>query len=421
MPSIATRINEILNKHDLAAIIGNGIHLYQEKHRNINYAKSWNNLLIEIWDTYNSKTINNNIFDGVSYTEFYDLIELICNRSYEERFGRLFDERTSRLRDLGLSQKDQQAITSFILSLAQKNSKPKQCYSDLIKKRPKIADKLLNNKGIRTNRTEDLDLILDILSKISNSSIKVVLTNGIKSNIASSMLKWNNEEVCGPDSTIAKIGHRLREQKCPIMTTNFDTTFSTALDLKYCKVAPITTDDGRVRSYEKSNRGFTDYYAWNGYFGDGDINQESPTDCFGVWHINGLIKYPRSIKLGLCDYMGAVGRARSMIQGDNGLELFRGKYQEHWAGENTWLHLIFNKNLLIFGLNLDENEVFLRWLLLQRAKYFSMHHDMHHDGWYLMTEKERQKNPGKVFFLEHVGIEVVVADSFDDIYTSIGQ
>ena len=83
MPSIATRINEILNKHDLAAIIGNGIHLYQEKHRNINYAKSWNNLLIEIWDTYNSKTINNNIFDGVSYTEFYDLIELICNRSAE--------------------------------------------------------------------------------------------------------------------------------------------------------------------------------------------------------------------------------------------------------------------------------------------------------------------------------------------------
>lgn len=124
MPSIATRINEILNKHDLAAIIGNGIHLYQEKHRNINYAKSWNNLLIEIWDTYNSKTINNNIFDGVSYTEFYDLIELICNRSYEERFGRLFDERTSRLRDLGLSQKDQQAITSFILSLAQKIANP---------------------------------------------------------------------------------------------------------------------------------------------------------------------------------------------------------------------------------------------------------------------------------------------------------
>ena len=71
--------------------------------------------------------------------------------------------------------------------------------------------------------------------------------------------------------------------------------------------------------------------------------------------------------------MGCVERARKMIQSNGFNELFDGKNQYNWIGGNTWLHVIFNKDLFIFGLSLEENEVFLRWLLIQRAKYSQMY------------------------------------------------
>lgn len=41
-----------------------------------------------------------------------------------------------------------------------------------------------------------------------------------------------------------------------------------------------------------------------------------------------------------------------------------------WDGAASWLHIVFNSPLLIFGLGLEENEVFFRWLLIERARYF---------------------------------------------------
>ena len=70
-----------------------------------------------------------------------------------------------------------------------------------------------------------------------------------------------------------------------------------------------------------------------------------------------------------------------------------------------------NKDLFIFGLALEENEVFLRWLLIQRAKYSQMY-DKRLKGWYI----DNNISPGKKFFLEQLGFEVIEIRDFNNLY-----
>lgn len=187
----------------------------------------------------------------------------------------------------------------------------------------------------------------------------------------------------------------------PVLTTNFDS---------------LLPDSLALRQYYTDTKGFSDYYPWTTYYGDRQL--ELPTDGFGLWYINGLIRYPRSIRLGLSHYMGSVERARNLIHKGHEGKLFTGKNVNNWRGCKTWLHLIFNKSLCIFGLGLDENETFIRWLLIERAKYFKKFPDRKMKGWYVLPKiKEPDEvNSGKRFFLETIGFELIETDNFEDIY-----
>lgn len=199
-----------------------------------------------------------------------------------------------------------------------------------------------------------------------------------------------------------KILEKAREIHAPVLTTNFDLILPTALGLK--------------QFYLDTKRTFTDYYPWTTYYGDHQLTY--PTDDFGVWFINGFIKYHRSIRLGLSHYMGSVEKARSYLHKGEERKLFSGKDQHDWRGSNTWLHVIFNKSLCIFGLGLEENEVFLRWLLIERAKYFRKFPDRKKKGWYVVNKpsKPDDKYKGKKYFFEHIGFEVIETDDYDSIY-----
>lgn len=204
----------------------------------------------------------------------------------------------------------------------------------------------------------------------------------------------------------AKEHHRiildtLQNWNVPLLTTNFDLTLE-----------GVHT----FQRYRTTSTGLTDIYPWTTYYGAHQLLL--PTDGFGIWHINGMIEYARSIRLGLSHYMGSVERARKLIH--NGDEsLFRGKNQPFWQGHKTWLHIVFNKSLFIFGLDLEENETFLRWLLIERQKYFRKFHNRVHSGWYLMERSDDVKVAGKKFFLKGVGIDVLEVDSYEDIYRNI--
>ncbi len=183
----------------------------------------------------------------------------------------------------------------------------------------------------------------------------------------------------------------------PILTTNFDFNFNNALD---------------AQLYHVGKGGFTDFYPWESYFGFRTI--DDPTAEFGIWHINGRCLYSRSLRLGLTHYMGAVQRARSWIHKGDDDRLFSGKDVGEWRGSRSWLHIMFNCDLLFAGLGLNQNEVFLRWLLIERAKYFRAFPERARSAWYVETKASH--DPGKSFFLNGVGVETILVDTHNDIW-----
>ncbi len=146
-----------------------------------------------------------------------------------------------------------------------------------------------------------------------------------------------------------------------------------------------------------------------------------PTEGFGVWYPNGMLKYHRSIKLGLSQYMGNVERARKLIYKKPESIRFEGKSRNYWDGYKTWLHIVFNKSIFIFGLSLDETEIFIRWLLIERAKNFRNFPDRKkHIGWFLANKDiDPPTFEGKKFFLKSVGFDVIEVNDYKTIYEEI--
>ncbi|MFA7493908.1 MAG: hypothetical protein WCZ43_10395, partial [Proteiniphilum sp.] len=68
---------------------------------------------------------------------------------------------------------------------------------------------------------------------------------------------------------------------------------------------------------------------------------------------------------------------------------------------------------------LEENETFLRWLLIERKKYFKKFSYREPKGWYIDKKGSSRNNAGKEFFLNNVGIKTIKVDSYDDIYDTI--
>ncbi|MDA9773689.1 SIR2 family protein [Saprospiraceae bacterium] len=196
---------------------------------------------------------------------------------------------------------------------------------------------------------------------------------------------------------------KIKAWEAPLLTTNFDKLIPKTMNLDFRKVLGSS---------------FTDYYPWSNYYSDQDL--DDPTKGFGVWYMNGMAKYHRSIKLGLSQYMGNVERARKMIHKMPENMGFQGKNQAYWPGFSTWLHILFNKSLVIVGLGLDETEVFLRWLLIERAKYFRRFPERKHTGYYIGKKSDKSED-GKKFFLNSVGFEYIELDEYVDVYNKIWQ
>lgn len=295
-------VKDIFQKHsnDIAFLIGNGINLHYR-----NESISWKDLLLNLWDahSFDTQTI---IPSGISFTEFYDALEI---------------------------------------------------------------------QNVGNN-----NLSSELLKEVQNK-----------------MIDWQ------PNDSQNLILNKIKDLDAPILTTNFDDLIPKSMDLKFRKF------DGAA---------FTDFYPWSCYYSDRDL--QFPTEGFGVWYPNGMIKYHRSIKLGLSQYMGNVERARKLIHKEPENIHFEGKNQNYWDGYKTWLHIMFNKSIFIFGFGLDKTEVFIRWLLIERAKYFRKFPKEKHKGWFVIKKGESPTTcEGKKFFLKSVGFEVIELDDYDKIYEDI--
>jgi hypothetical protein len=191
-----------------------------------------------------------------------------------------------------------------------------------------------------------------------------------------------------------------KSRKVPILTTNFEETLS----------SNITTDITHFDS-----KSFTDFYPWESYFSDQRIHD--PANEFAIWHINGMQRYNRSIRLGLSHYMGSVERARRLIHKGNESRLFSGKNIDEWSGYQSWLHVIFNNDLVFIGIGLDTTEIFLRWLLIERAKYFNKF-PKRRKAAYFAHVGTNELSIGQTLFFDSVGVKIVHENSYNDLYHS---
>lgn len=191
----------------------------------------------------------------------------------------------------------------------------------------------------------------------------------------------------------------------PVLTTNFD------MYLEGVNMKKLILD------HPTFGKGFTYYYPWNVVYSPDSKFSIHNIYNFGIWHINGSINYPLSLKLSLTSYTRQGKRALDYLHVKNYDDDFDGKNQSHWKGLNTWLHLIFNCDLFILGLGLDEQETFLRWLLIERMKYFRRFPDRKRKGWYVGLKTEMTE--GKKFFLESIGFELIQLDNYEDIYVNL--
>lgn len=192
----------------------------------------------------------------------------------------------------------------------------------------------------------------------------------------------------------------------PTLTTNFDTTLSDACGAKL--VHPKQGSGGAQ---------FSRFYPWSSRFEVFDQPIDKPRNSFAIWHVNGMSRYVESVRLGISDYMGSAHQARRWMQrGDNPLFAKRNAI-DRWKGRNTWLDAFFANDLLIFGLGLSRDEVFLRWLLIERARYCRKFSVQDRKAWYVWA-KEEMRDSDRCFFLKHVAIERVDLNSYDEIYSS---
>lgn len=185
-----------------------------------------------------------------------------------------------------------------------------------------------------------------------------------------------------------------RTHNSPVLTTNFDESFEKSVD---------------AQLFHIDSKGFTRFYPWKTYYGHEQFTL--PTDGFGIWKIHGDVRYKDSIRLGLTDYMGSGERARKLIHnGDD--RLFRGKRQEYWQGHQTWLHVWFNLPIVIFGLGYGIDEVFLRWLLIERRRYLNIYNDPM-EVYYI---SKGTPAPSITNLMQNLGVEIRLINDYSELY-----
>jgi len=192
-----------------------------------------------------------------------------------------------------------------------------------------------------------------------------------------------------------KIMDSIKELNVPVMTTNFD------------DLLEKTTNSSISWTMKDRSKGFTSYYPWESYYSDDYKN--NPFQNFSIWHIQGQKYYKNSLKLGVRHYLKMIERARKWLPSSNPKNTAK-KYFK------TWLRLFFEKDLFIFGLGLSEQELFLRWILLERERYFRRNPQKRKRGWYVFIEEIDDKNPGKKFYLDRLGFEYKIFPTKKSFY-----
>lgn len=196
----------------------------------------------------------------------------------------------------------------------------------------------------------------------------------------------------------------LENHDIPIITTNYDKNIINELGLKVFNTEQIT-DEYLTRRFQ-----------WGKYYAKTEIPQKDILQKFAVWHAHGTIDSPESICFTLSDYFECGKNAYDVLEGIYS-PFYIKPHDREPQFKGTWLDILLNKDLCIAGLMLNENEIFLRLLLMLRFNYMRNHlgNSHKHKGWYLYTNDAEMPRT-KRFFLKSVNIQPVKCKNYKVIY-----
>jgi hypothetical protein len=136
------------------------------------------------------------------------------------------------------------------------------------------------------------------------------------------------------------------------------------------------------------------------------------------WHIHGDWKHPKTINLGFEHYSGQLQYLRNYVV--SGTQYKLEKYHNKQLvkrlddipdNPDSWVDLLFTKEVHIIGLCLDFIEIDLWWLLAYRAKLIGQKgRNIKNKIYYYIPKKYCESSKGKIELLENMGIIVRIID-----------
>ncbi|WP_317898927.1 SIR2 family protein [Aurantibacillus circumpalustris] len=272
-------------------------------------------------------------------------------------------------------------------------------------------EKILNDNSVSYPE------FFDLIQISSNTRDETFDYKSIKKGIRQGFEKWTAQKVHSLwADTLIKLDR-------PLLTTNYDFLLeeSSSSIESFMKSRQYNKKFFRPLRFKKINSkskraGFTPFYPWHSYYSHKEI--ANAKNEFAIWHIHGFYEYPSSIRLGLSDYMGAVGKARRWIMKSTGNPSNHRKELNKWHGNNSWLDIFLHNNIVIVGLSLEIQETFLRWLFIEREKLYKKHPDARKKAWFIYNKNEKRDKilEGKKLFFEKLNIQIIEANSYKQIF-----
>lgn len=221
-----------------------------------------------------------------------------------------------------------------------------------------------------------------------------------------------------------------KKNHLPVLSTNYDHSFIIEYPANQ-KEKPRYLDKAIEHPYwifqkgkEITNKRRLAYMFYNLYFkydGPFSINKLDIRNEFAIWPIHGTKRYCRSLCINNKDYAKRIADISKIIN-KNKKTIFT---QNQWAGKYTWINIFLHNDLVILGLDLEENELDLRWLLVERYIYqkwlvnkkykkeIAKTIFLYRKKIDKKTKEEIEIKKGKKRFFESIGIKCIKVDDSD--------
>ena len=270
--------------------------------------------------------------------------------------------------------------------------------------------KKLIEPGKKGETPASLPETFDIIEAIRAVHVRKEKKGPGKSSLQASIVRLLGDMEPGePHRKVVKWARRFG---VPLLTTNYDHCLQNALNDPRCK-----------RKAFGGSCPLNEFYPWDRYYASEQITD--PVHAFAIWHIHGDQELLSSIRVGLDQYMGMVERLRE-LKFPVAKEVLRGLPADQDTPafhKAPWLRVFMGKKLWIQGLGLRAAEVPIRWLLIQRFRYWRRYlpNGDAINGWYVHgpTQEVGPLDRERKIFFESVGLKIISIAKPDDLYVNL--